>query len=122
MKLSVWASDLRRDSISSRRASSPPHSLSRRAVRSFGSRSTAASNSSLVRAQRSPAGRIVLLSRDFPPEPRFRYAPFSFHCPRRDIQHFGDLFVGQTAEEAQFDDLALAWIEREKIFQRIVER
>src|SRR5450432_594678 len=115
MKLSVWASDLRRDSISSRRASSPPHSLSRRAVRSFGSRSTAASNSSLTRAQRSSPGCIVLPSHDLPPQPRFRYSPFSFDCRRGNIQHLGDFFVRQTAEEAQLDDLALARIEREKI-------
>src|SRR6202011_1154013 len=121
MKSSVRSSDLRRDSISPRRVSSPPHSSSRRAVRWFGSRLTAASNSSLMRTQRSPAGRIVLPSHDLPPQPRFGKSPFSFHSPRRNIQHFADFFVGQATEEAEFDDLTLARIEREKILQRVVE-
>ena len=88
----------------------------------FGSRSTAASNSSLTRAQRSPAGCIVVPSHDFPPQPRFRHSPFAFHRARRSIQHLADFFIRQATEEAQFDDLALARIEREEIFQRIVER
>ena len=57
-----------------------------------------------------------------PPQPRFRDSPFPFHCPRRNIQHLADFFVSQAAEEAEFNDLTLARIQREKILQGIVER
>jgi hypothetical protein len=66
--------------------------------------------------------RPLAVSCDFPPEPRFGHAPLSFYCPRRNIQDLTDFFVGQAAKEAQFDDLALARIEGEEIFQRVVER
>src|SRR5205085_9464736 len=122
MKSPVRSSDSRRDAISPRRASSPSHSLSRRAARWFGSSSTAASKSSFTRAHCSSPGRIVVLGYDFPPEPRFRHPPFSLYGPRRNIQDLADFFVRQATEEAQLDDLALARIEGEEVLERIIER
>ena len=58
-----------------------------------GSRSAAASNSFLMRAQRSLAGGIGFSLHDFPAQPRFGDSPFSFHGPRGNIQHLADFFV-----------------------------
>lgn len=53
-------------------------------------------------------------------KPGFSYAPVPLDGFWGDAQNLCSLFDGQSAEEAQFDDLALPWIESREPIQRFI--
>src|SRR5262249_50431345 len=119
MNSSACLSEMSRDSSSRRSSSSPAQTWLRNEARSLAGRSSAASSNSSTCFQRS--GFICLPFTDCPVQPRLCFAPLAFDSSRCDLQHLGDLFISQPAEELHLDDLGFARVHLREIFQRVVE-
>src|SRR5215470_15275020 len=119
MKASARASEINKDSTSRRNSSSPAQAWSRKAARSGAGHSSAASSNSSTCFQRS--GFIRHNFAYCPLQPRFCFAPLAFDSSRCDLQHLGDLFISQPAEELHLDDLGLTRVHFGEILQRVVE-
>src|SRR6185503_18244587 len=119
MKSCAWLSMSSIFSTSRRRSLSSPQTSSRNAARLFGSRSSAASNSSSTFRQRS--GFILDSFSHHAIQPRLRSLPLASHSPRRNVQDFCCFLDAQTAEVTQLDDLAFLRIETFKHAQRFVK-
>ena len=59
--------------------------------------------------------------RERPQQPHASGSPLAVDGTQRHAEDLGDLLEGQTDEESQFDDTALAWIDPREILQGIVE-
>src|SRR5262245_20695908 len=109
MKVFACASEISNDSTSRRSASSSAQARSRNEARSEVGQSSAASNNSSTCFQRS--GFINLTFSDCPVQPGSGLAPLSLDSARSDLQHFGDFFGSQPAEELHLNDLTFAFIQ-----------
>lgn len=68
------------------------------------------------------AGAVMSKTQDFSVQPRFRQGPVPLHRNRRHADHGGGLFDGEPAEEPQFHELALAWIQLRQPLKRRIQR
>src|SRR6266542_1605766 len=121
-KKSEWASfaEAKRDSTSSRSGLSPEHASSKKAGRCSGASSRASCKTSFTRCQRS--GLISPAPANLTAQPHPRRRPVPLHRCRGRLQHGRRLFVRQPAEESQFHNPALPWIEAAQIVEGVVKR
>src|SRR5437763_16943190 len=70
-----------------------------------------------MRCQRS--GVMVRFLAQLSIKPCMRQIPFALHGTQRDLQRLGNLCLAQAAEEAQFDDAALALVELCQSVERV---
>src|SRR5499426_1042944 len=120
IKLVACSSDRSSASTSLRSASSPAQAASRKAARSLGGRSSAASNSWSIFCQRSGFIRLSLADRMV--QPGFCLPPFALNRAGRHLQNLGHFFRRQPAEEFHLNDPAFALVHSRQLRQRLMQR
>src|ERR687892_639713 len=73
-----------------------------------------------MRAQRS--GFIKIPPAQLEQQPRLCQPPVASDCFRRNLESLGYLRLGQSAEEAEFNDASLALVNSGQSGERLVER
>src|ERR1035437_7203573 len=114
------SSEASRERTSRSSVSSPAHADRRNTSRSSGARSSADCRTSLTCLHRSES--IVRPASQFAVEPGPGRPPVALHGNRRYFEHLGRLFVAESAKEAHFDNLHLAWIDPRQRVHCVVER
>src|SRR5260370_29150468 len=109
-----------RDSISARNSPCCAQAWSRNALRSLGSRSSAAPTISLIFGHCSGVSTGPPLH--LPGQPRLGHIPISFDRGGRNTQHLRDLFSCEAPEKPQLDNAALLLVQPHQPVQRVVER
>src|SRR6266849_1811774 len=117
--LPACSSDASRERTSRSSVSSPAHACRRNASRSSGARSITDCNTSSTCFHRSES--IGGPASQFAVEPGPGRPPVALHGDRRHFEHFGSLFHAESAKEAHFDNLHLAWIDLRERVHRGVE-
>src|ERR1017187_6390105 len=114
------SSDASRERTSRSSVSSPAQADRRNASRSSGGRSNADCRTSLTCFHRSES--IVGPASQFAVEPGPGRPPVALHGNRRYFEHLGSLFDAESAKEAHFDNLHLAWVDPRQSVHGVVER
>src|ERR1022692_3610932 len=118
--LPACSSDTSRERTSRSSISSPAHADRRNASRSSGARSSTDCRTSSTCFQRSES--IVSPARQFAVEPGPGRPPVALHRDSRYLEHLRRLFHAESAKEAHFDNLHLAWIDPRQSVHCVVER
>src|ERR1022692_1927276 len=118
--LPACSSDASRERTSRSSVSSPAHADRRNTSRSSGGRSNADCRTSLTCFHRSES--IVGPASQFAVEPGPGRPPVALHGNRRYFEYLGSLFDAESAKEAHFDNLHLAWVDPRQSVHGVVER
>src|SRR5580704_2126860 len=116
---SVPADAARSERTSRQRDGSPSHACVTNCSRALCSISSAAWKIDSIFCQFSGSTRKPLTK--FAAEPTFCETPVTVNGFFGDLQNVGDFHDRQTAEEPQFDDLALARVDESEPFQSVVD-
>src|SRR5262249_37114201 len=120
IKLVACSSDRSSASTSLRSASSPAQAASRKAARSLGGRSSAASHSWSIFCQ--PSGFTHLSPADLMVQRGFCPPPSALNRAGRHLQTLGHFLRSQPAEELHLNDPAFALIHSRQLRQRLIQR
>src|SRR5690242_8474305 len=107
--LPACSSDVSSERTSRSSVWSPAHACRRNASRSSGARSSADCSTSSTCFHCSES--ISAPASEFAVEPSLGRPPVALYGDSRYLEHLGSLFNAESAKEAHFDNLHLAWID-----------